>query len=163
MKTIHPMLWYDDQAEEAARFYVSVFPNSRLGEVTKYSAAGPLPEGTVMTVEFFIDDQRFVALNGGPEFTFNEAISFVIPCESQAEVDEYWDKLVEGGEPLPCGWLKDRYGLGWQVAPVELDRMMADADQEKVVRVTEAMLKVHGKFDIEELRDAFEGRVRQPA
>jgi predicted 3-demethylubiquinone-9 3-methyltransferase (glyoxalase superfamily) len=111
MQTIHPMLWFDDKAEEAANHYVSIFPNSKLGTITRYGPAGPLEEGKVMTVEFFLDGRQFVALNGGPEFSFSEAISFVVPCESQAEVDQIWDKLIDGGEPAPCGWLKDRYGL----------------------------------------------------
>jgi predicted 3-demethylubiquinone-9 3-methyltransferase (glyoxalase superfamily) len=157
MKTIYPMLWFDGQAEEAARHYVSIFPNSELGTISRYTAAGPGAEGGVMTVEFTLDGQRFVALNGGPDFTFNEAISFVVPCESQAEVDRYWDKLVAGGEESYCGWLKDRYGLSWQVVPIELDQMMLDPDPAKAQRVTEAMLKVRGKFDIEELRAAYEG------
>lgn len=157
MQTIHPMLWFDDQAEEAARHYVSIFPNSTIGAISRYGAAGPGEEGTVMVVEFTLDGQKFLALNGGPVFTFNESVSFVVPCESQAEVDRYWDKLVDGGEPSDCGWLKDRYGLSWQVVPTELDAMMLDPDPEKSRRVTEAMLKVHGKFDIAELRAAYEG------
>ena len=110
-----------------------------------------------MTVDFELDGQRFVALNGGPEFSFTEAISFVVPCESQAEVDEYWDKLVDGGDPAPCGWLKDRYGLSWQIEPIALVEMLADPDPVKAQRVNEAMLKVFGKFDIAALRAAFEG------
>jgi predicted 3-demethylubiquinone-9 3-methyltransferase (glyoxalase superfamily) len=157
MKTIHPMLWFDDQAEEAAQQYVSIFPNSRIGTISRYGPAGPLAEGTVMTVDFELDGQKFVALNGGPDFKFNESISFVVPCESQAEVDRYWDKLVAGGEESYCGWLKDRYGLSWQIVPIELDQMMLDPDPLKAQRVTEAMLKVRGKFDIEELRAAYEG------
>lgn len=158
MQTIHPMLWFDDQAEEAARQYVSIFPNSKLGTISRYGPAGPLEEGKVMTVEFTLDGQKFVALNGGPDFTFNESVSFVVPCESQEEVDRYWELLVDGGEESYCGWLKDRYGLSWQITPVELDAMMLDPDPEKSRRVTEAMLKVKGKFDLAELRDAFEGR-----
>jgi predicted 3-demethylubiquinone-9 3-methyltransferase (glyoxalase superfamily) len=157
MQKIHPMLWFDDQAEQAAKHYVSIIPNSTLGTITRYSAAGPLPEGTVMTVDFELDGQRFVALNGGPEFKFTEATSFVIPCESQEEIDAIWEKLVEGGEPAPCGWLKDRYGLSWQVVPTVLTEMLSDPDPEKALRVTEAMLKVFGKFDIAELRAAYEG------
>jgi predicted 3-demethylubiquinone-9 3-methyltransferase (glyoxalase superfamily) len=157
MQAIHPMLWFDDQAEQAARHYVSIFPNSKLGAISRYGAAGPGEEGTAMTVEFTIDGQKFVALNGGPDFTFNESVSFVVPCESQEEVDRYWDLLVAGGEESYCGWLKDRYGLSWQITPVELDAMMLDPDPEKARRVTEAMLKVKGKFEIAELRAAFEG------
>lgn len=158
MQTIHPMLWFDDQAEEAARQYVSIFPNSKLGTISRYGPAGPLEEGKVMTVEFTLDGQKFVALNGGPDFTFNESVSFVVPCESQEEVDRYWELLVDGGEESYCGWLKDRFGLSWQITPVELDAMMLDPDPEKSRRVTEAMLKVKGKFDLAELRDAFDGR-----
>jgi predicted 3-demethylubiquinone-9 3-methyltransferase (glyoxalase superfamily) len=157
MPKTYPMLWFDDQAEQAAKFYVSIFPNSRIGTITKYGPPGPLPEGVVMTVDFELDGQRFVALNGGPEFRFSEAISFVIPCETQAQVDEYWDKLVDGGEPAPCGWLKDRFGLSWQVVPNALVEMLADPDQAKAQRVNEAMLKVFGKFDIAALRAAYDG------
>ncbi len=157
MKTIYPMLWFDNQAEEAANFYVSIFPNSEVGSVTHYGPAGPLAAGTVMTVDFELDGQRFVALNGGPEFPFSEAISFVVPCESQAEIDRYWGKLVDGGEPAPCGWLRDRFGLSWQIEPIELVEMLSDPDPVKAQRVNEAMLRVFGKFDIAALRAAFEG------
>jgi predicted 3-demethylubiquinone-9 3-methyltransferase (glyoxalase superfamily) len=157
MQKIHPMLWFDDQAEEAASRYVSIFPNSKIGATTRYGPAGPGVEGTVMTVDFELDGQRFVALNGGPEFKFNEAISFVVPCESQAEVDAIWDKLVDGGEPAPCGWLKDRYGLSWQIVPTVLLEMLTDPDPARAQRVNEAMLKVFGKFEIAELRAAYEG------
>ncbi len=157
MKTIYPMLWFDNQAEEAANFYVSIFPNSEVGSVTHYGPAGPLAAGTVMTVDFELDGQRFVALNGGPEFPFSEAISFVVPCESQAEIDRYWDKLVDGGEAAPCGWLRDRFGLSWQIEPIELVEMLSDPDPVKAQRVNEAMLRVFGKFDIAALRAAFEG------
>jgi predicted 3-demethylubiquinone-9 3-methyltransferase (glyoxalase superfamily) len=158
MQPIYPMLWFDGRAEEAANFYVSVFPDSRIGEVSRYGEAGPGAAGSVMVVDFELSGRRFTALNGGPEFRFNESVSFVIPCESQAEVDRYWDALVAGGEPSACGWLKDRFGLSWQVAPTELDRMITDPDPEKARRVTEAMLKVWCKFDIASLRAAFEGR-----
>ncbi len=157
MKTIYPMLWFDNQAEEAANFYVSIFPNSEVGSVTHYGPAGPLAAGTVMTVDFELDGQRFVALNGGPEFPFSEAISFVVPCESQAEIDRYWDKLVDGGEAAPCGWLRDRFGLSWQIEPIELVEMLSDPDPVKAQRVNEAMLRVFGKFDIAALCAAFEG------
>ena len=157
MHKIHPMLWFDDQAEEAARHYVSIFPTSKIGAVTRYGPAGPGAEGTVMTVDFELDGQRIVALNGGPDFKFNESISFVVPCQSQSEVDAIWDKLVDGGDAAPCGWLKDRYGLSWQVVPTELLEMLADADPERANRVNEAMLKVFGKFDIAELRAAYDG------
>jgi predicted 3-demethylubiquinone-9 3-methyltransferase (glyoxalase superfamily) len=157
MQKIHPMLWFDDQAQEAAELYTSIFPNSAIRATTKYGPAGPLAEGTVMTVEFELDGSRFVALNGGPEFKFNESISFVVPCESQAEVDRYWDRLVDGGQPAPCGWLKDRFGVSWQVVPTALEEMLTDADPAKAQRVNEAMLKVFGKFDISELQAAFDG------
>jgi predicted 3-demethylubiquinone-9 3-methyltransferase (glyoxalase superfamily) len=159
MQKIHPMLWFDSQAEEAANHYVSIFPNSGIGTVTKYGPAGPLAEGTVMTVQFELDGAKFVALNGGPDFTFTEAVSFVVPCETQAEVDRIWDRLVDGGRPDACGWLKDRYGLSWQIVPTELLEMLADPDPTKAQRVNEAMLKVFGKFDIEDLRAAYEGKV----
>jgi predicted 3-demethylubiquinone-9 3-methyltransferase (glyoxalase superfamily) len=162
MQKIHPMLWFDDQAEEAAKHYVSIFQNSKLGKILKYTAAGPLPEGTVMTVDFELDGQRLVALNGGPDFRFNEAISFVVPCESQAEVDTIWDKLIAGGAPAPCGWLKDKFGVSWQVVPTALLEMLADPDPARARRIHEAMLKVFGKFDTAELRAAYEG-VPMPA
>jgi predicted 3-demethylubiquinone-9 3-methyltransferase (glyoxalase superfamily) len=157
MKKVYPMLWFDGQAEDAANHYVSIFPNSKIGTITHYGPAGPGPAGTVMTVDFQLDGQQFVALNGGPEFRFTEAVSFVVPCESQAEVDEIWEKLVEGGEPAPCGWLKDRFGLSWQVVPTVLMEMLSDPDPAKAQRVNEAMLKVFGKFDIVELQAAHDG------
>lgn len=156
MQTIYPMLWFDGQAEEAANHYVSVFPNSEIRDVARYG--GGENEGKVMTIEFTLDGQKIVALNGGPEFKFNESVSFVIPCESQAEVDNFWNRLVDGGEPSYCGWLKDRFGLSWQVVPTALPCMLGDHDPEKVRRVTEAMLAVVGKFDIAELEAAFEGQ-----
>jgi predicted 3-demethylubiquinone-9 3-methyltransferase (glyoxalase superfamily) len=158
MGPIYPMLWFDGQAEEAARFYVSVFPDSRINDVSRYGEAGPGPTGSAMVVDFDLSGRRFTALNGGPEFRFNESVSFVVPCDSQEEVDRYWDALVAGGEPSACGWLKDRFGVSWQVVPTELDRMMADPDPERARRVTEAMLKVWGKLELEPLRAAYEGR-----
>ena len=158
MEPIYPMLWFDGQAEDAANFYVSVFPDSKIDDITRYGAAGPGPEGSAMVVDFTLSGRRFTALNGGPEFKFNESVSFVVPCASQEEIDRYWDALVAGGEPSACGWLKDRFGLSWQVVPTELDRMMTDPDPEKARRVTEAMLKVWGKLELEPLRAAFEGR-----
>src|SRR5438876_5816926 len=134
MNEITPCLWFDTQGEEAANFYTSVFPSSRITDVARYGSAGPRPEGTVMTVSFELDGQPFVALNGGPEFTFNEAISFQVNCESQAEVDELWTKLSEGGEEGPCGWLKDRYGVSWQIVPTVLDELIADPDPAKSQR-----------------------------
>jgi predicted 3-demethylubiquinone-9 3-methyltransferase (glyoxalase superfamily) len=155
MPKITPFLWFDTQAEEAAELYTSVFPNSRIVEVSRYGEAGPGPAGSVMTVEFDLDGQRFVALNGGPEFRFTEAVSFQIDCKSQEEVDRYWEALSEGGEKGPCGWLKDRFGLSWQVVPDALPRLLTDPDREKSQRVMAAMMKM-GKLDIAELERAAE-------
>ncbi|MFC9291656.1 VOC family protein [Streptomyces sp. NPDC057052] len=150
-------LWFDGQAEEAAHHYASIFKNSSVGTVARYTEAGPGPAGSVITVEFTANGQKFVGLNGGPQFTFNEAISFQIDCADQEEVDYYWDKLVEGGgEPGPCGWLKDKYGVSWQVVPTEMIRMLTSPDQEKAGRATRAMLAM-GKLDIAALRKAYEG------
>lgn len=140
MGQILPFLWYDGQAEEAARFYASVFPDSRIIEVTRYGEAGPGAPGSVMTVEFELRGQRFVALNGGPEFRFNEAVSFQVLCDSQEEVDRYWAALCAGGEEGPCGWLKDRYGLSWQVTPRRLLELLTDEDRPKSQRVMRAMM-----------------------
>ena len=153
MQKITPCLWFDTQGEEAARFYTSVFPNSRIVEVTRYGSAGPRREGLVMTVTFELDGQTFTALNGGPDFTFDEAISFEVSCESQEEVDSYWSTLSEGGEEGPCGWLKDRFGVSWQIIPTALPRLLADPDQEKAQRVMAAMLKMR-KIEIDELERA---------
>ena len=152
---ITPNLWFDTEAEEAANFYVSVFPNSRIVGVSRYTEAGPREAGTVMTVAFELDGQRFVALNGGPDFSFSEAISFVVDCETQEEVDTYWETLSEGGEEGPCGWLKDKFGLSWQVTPTALPRLLADPDTEKAQRVMAAMLEMK-KIDIEALERAAE-------
>ncbi|MFH9861243.1 VOC family protein [Streptomyces sp. NPDC017202] len=150
-------LWFDGQAEEAAHHYASIFKNSSVGTVARYTEAGPGPAGSVITVEFTANGQKFVGLNGGPQFTFNEAISFQIDCAGQEEVDHYWDKLIEGGgEPGPCGWLKDKYGVSWQVVPTEMIRMLTSPDQEKAGRATRAMLAM-GKLDIAALRKAYEG------
>ncbi|MFF7331225.1 VOC family protein [Streptomyces sp. NPDC090306] len=149
-------LWFDGQAEEAAHYYVSVFKNSSIGRIGRYTEAGPGPAGSVMVVEFTANGQKFVALNGGPQFTFDEAVSFQIHCADQEEVDHYWDKLTEGGEPGPCGWLKDRYGLSWQVVPTRLIEMISDSDSEKAARATRAMLS-SGKFDIAALEREFAG------
>ena len=155
MDRITPFLWFDSQAEEAANFYVSVFKNdSRIINITHYGEAGPGTPGTVMTVQFVLDGQQFIALNGGPEFKFTEAVSFSVNCESQAEVDHYWDKLSEGGEPGPCGWLKDRYGLSWQINPSILGRMLADPDAARANRVMRAMLGMQ-KIVIAELEAAY--------
>jgi predicted 3-demethylubiquinone-9 3-methyltransferase (glyoxalase superfamily) len=155
MQKITPFLWFDNQAEEAMVFYTSVFKNSRMGNVSRYGAAGPGPEGSVMTASFELEGQQFMALNGGPQFKFTEAISFVVDCKSQEEVDELWEKLSNGGEEWVCGWLKDRFGLWWQIVPAGLDEMMSDPDPEKARRVTEAMLKMK-KLDIQALRRAYE-------
>ena len=156
MQRIVPNLWFDTEAEEAANFYLSVFKQSRIVNVTHYTAAGPRPAGTVMTVEFELDGQRFVGINGGPEFTFSEAVSFQISCEDQAEVDYYWERLTEGGEEGPCGWLKDRYGLSWQVVPTGMDELFADPDPAKAERAMRAMMGMR-KLDIAALHNAAEG------
>ena len=157
MQKITPFLWFDGQAEEAANFYASVFPRSRIVSISRYGDAGPGPEGSVMTVEFELDGQGFVALNGGPQFKFTEAISFSVDCKTQREVDRYWEKLSEGGAELPCGWLKDKYGLSWQINPTVLGKMLNDRDPKKSKRVMEAMLEMR-KIDIEGLKQAYEGR-----
>jgi predicted 3-demethylubiquinone-9 3-methyltransferase (glyoxalase superfamily) len=156
MPRVTPWLWFDDQAEEAARFYTSVFPNSRIGEISRYGSAGPRPEGMAMTVAFELDGQEFSALNGGPEYTFSEAVSFLVDCETQDEVDYYWSKLSDGGEEGPCGWLKDRFGLSWQIVPRALTRLLSDPDREKSQRVMAAMLQM-GKLDVAELERAAAG------
>jgi predicted 3-demethylubiquinone-9 3-methyltransferase (glyoxalase superfamily) len=151
-------LWFDGQAEEAARHYASIFENSRIGKTGGYTEAGPGEPGSVMAVEFELNGQKFVGLNGGPEFTFNEAISFQIFCEDQDEVDHYWDTLSEDGEEGPCGWLKDKYGLSWQVIPRGLIEMLDDPDLEKAKRTTEAMFGMK-KLDIAALQRAHAGEV----
>ena len=158
MQLITPFLWFDNNAEEAMNFYVSVFKNSKVGRVTRYGEAGPGPAGTVMTVEFELDGQEFVGLNGGPHFKFTEAVSFTVRCETQEEIDYYWDTLSEGGQKSRCGWLKDKFGLSWQVEPRILGDLMADKDPEKAKRVMEAMLKMD-KIDIEPIKRAYEGNV----
>jgi predicted 3-demethylubiquinone-9 3-methyltransferase (glyoxalase superfamily) len=157
MQKITTFLWFDSQAEEAANFYVSIFKNSKILSIARYGKAGPGPEGGVMTVEFQIDGQKFIALNGGPLFKFTEAISFVINCETQQEVDEYWEKLSAGGEESMCGWLKDKYGLSWQVVPTILAELLQVKDPEKAKRVMEAMLKMK-KIVIEDLKRAYDGK-----
>lgn len=153
---IIPNLWFDEQAEEAASFYVSVFPNSRVVSVTHYTEAAPRKAGMVMTVEFELGGQRFVAINGGPQFTFNEAISLGISCADQAEVDYYWERLSDGGSEGPCGWLKDRYGVSWQVVPIVVEELFADDDPQRAQRAMQAMFGMH-KLDIAELQRAAEG------
>ena len=153
MPRITPNLWFDTNGEEAAEFYVSVFPNSRITNVTRYTEAGPGPAGTVVTVDFELDGQEYTVINGGPQFTFNEAISLMVNCADQEEVDYYWSKLSEGGSEGPCGWLKDRYGLSWQVCPTELIDLINDPDQGRAARATAAMLQMK-KLDIAALRAA---------
>ena len=152
---ITPMLWFDNQAEEAAEFYTSIFRNSKIKDISRYGDIGPGPKGTVMVVSFEIDGQPFTALNGGPQFKFTEAVSFVVNCEGQEEVDYYWDRLVEGGAPQQCGWLKDRFGLSWQVVPTAAIEMLSDPDPVKSQRVMQAVMKMV-KLDIGQLRKAYE-------
>ena len=158
MQKIVTSLWFDDQAEEAARFYCSIFKSSKITQIARYGSAGPRPEGMVMTVDFQLEGQDFNAINGGPEFRFTEATSLLVNCQTQEEVDELWDKLGAGGEPGPCGWLKDRYGLSWQVVPVAMGEMLSDPDPVKSQRVMAAMLKM-GKIDVAELRRAYDSPV----
>jgi predicted 3-demethylubiquinone-9 3-methyltransferase (glyoxalase superfamily) len=158
---ITPCLWFDTQAEEAARFYTSIFNDSKIRAVSRYSKAGHeihgKQPGSVMTVAFEIDGQAFLALNGGPNFKFNEAVSFQISCETQEEIDHFWNRLAEGGQERPCGWLRDRYGVSWQVVPAMLPQMLMDPDAEKVERVTNAFLQMK-KFDIAVLKRAQAGQ-----
>ncbi|HEX9702752.1 MAG TPA: VOC family protein [Rhodospirillales bacterium] len=162
-RKITPCLWFDTQAEAAAKAYVSIFGNSRLGPISRYGKEGHeihgKAAGSAMTVEFEIEGRKFVALNGGPRFKFNEAISFQVDCETQEEIDYFWSRLADGGEEGPCGWLKDRYGVSWQIVPSGLPKMLVDADSEKSQRVTKAFLQMT-KFDLEKLRQAYEGRDR---
>lgn len=158
MQKITPFLWFDGKAEEAANFYVSIFKNSRILNITRYGEAGPGPKGSVMTVVFELDGEQFIALNGGPQYKFTEAISFSVNCKTQAEVDEFWEKLSQGGEEGPCGWLKDKYGLSWQINPTILGEMLQDSNPERSKRVMEAMLKMK-KIDIHGLQRAYESRV----
>jgi len=163
VQKITPNLWFDRQAEEAARFYTSIFRDSAIGRISRYGKEGyeihGMPEGTVLTVEFQIEGQAFVALNGGPHFKFNEAISFIVTCENQEEVDYYWEKLREGGDEKAqrCGWLKDRFGVSWQIVPSVLSEMLQDESREKSQRAMKAMLRMK-KLDIALLRKAYEGR-----
>jgi predicted 3-demethylubiquinone-9 3-methyltransferase (glyoxalase superfamily) len=155
MQKITPFLWFDDKAEEAMNFYVSIFKNSKVGRVTRYGDAGPGPKGTVMSAAFVLDGQEFFALNGGPLFKFTEAISFFVNCETQQEVDQLWEKLSEGGEKSRCGWLKDKYGLSWQIIPSVLGKMLQDKNAEKAKRVMTAMLQME-KLDISRLQQAYD-------
>ena len=157
MQKITTFLWFDDKAEEAANFYVSLFKNSKIDTMSRYGDAGPGPKGSVMVVQFELDGQQFTALNGGPIFKFTEAISLMVNCETQEEVDRLWDKLSEGGQKSQCGWLKDKYGLSWQIIPTVLGKLMSDPDREKAGRVMKAMLQMT-KIDIATLQKAYEGR-----
>ena len=156
MQTITPFLWFDDKAEEAMHYYVSIFKNSQVISVSRYGDAGPGPKGSVMTASFELDGQAFIALNGGPHFTFTEAISFVVSCDTQQEIDDYWRKLTEGGKEIQCGWLKDRYGLSWQIVPRILPQLMKK-DPETSNRVMQSLMKMK-KLDIAALQQADDGR-----
>jgi len=151
---ITPFLWFDNQAEEAMNFYVSIFKNSKTGTVTRYGETGPGAKGSVMTASFTLDGQEFVALNGGPQFPFTEAVSFMVNCESQEEVDYYWDKLSAGGKEVQCGWLKDKFGLSWQIVPAEFFELISKGTQEQSDRVMAAMMKMV-KMDLAKLKDAY--------
>jgi len=155
MQKITPFLWFDDQAEEAMNFYCSIFKNSKIGNITRYGEAGPGAQETVMSATFQLEGQEFTALNGGPLFAFTEAISFYVNCETQEEVDELWEKLTEGGEEVQCGWLKDKYGLSWQIVPAGLIELLYSQEVEKSRRAMEAMLQMK-KLDIEKIRLAYE-------
>ena len=157
MQKITPFLWFDTQAEEAAKYYVSIFPKSKILSTARYGDAGPGPKGSVMTVEFELAGQRMIALNGGPQFKFTEAISLSVDCKDQKEVDHYWTKLSQGGQESMCGWLKDKYGLSWQVNPSILGKLLSDKDAKKAQRVMEAMLKMK-KIDIAALKAAAEAK-----
>ncbi|MEW2555638.1 VOC family protein [Streptomyces zhihengii] len=156
MPRITPNLWFDTQGKEAAEFYVSVFPDSRITHVSYYGEAGPRAAGTVLTVDFVLDGTPFTAINGGPDFTFTEAVSLLVDCADQKEVDHYWSRLGEGGQEGPCGWLKDRYGLSWQVVPAALGELLEDPDPERAQRAMKAMLGMH-KLDVAALRAAADG------
>jgi len=161
LRKITPCLWFDGQAEDAAKHYVSIFKNSKIGKISRYGDEGTdihgRAPGSVMVVEFELEGQKFIGLNGGPQYTFSEAISFMIDCETQDEVDYFWEKLGEGGRGVACGWLKDKFGLFWQVVPSVLPRMLSDGDPEQTARVTKAFMQMT-KFDIAELQRAYDGR-----
>ena len=157
MQKITPFLWFDDKAEEAANFYVSIFKNSKIETVSRYGDAGPGPKGSVMIVQFQLEGQRFTALNGGPIFHFTSAISLLVDCQTQEEVDDLWQKLSAGGRPDRCGWLQDKFGLSWQIIPSALGKLMSDPDPEKSNRVMQAMLQMD-KIDIKRLEQAYEGQ-----
>ena len=155
MQRISPCLWFDTQAEEAAKFYAGIFKNSKIKSVTHYGEAGPMPAGTVMVVTFELDGVEFVALNGGPIYKFSEAVSLSISCRTQAEVDHYWSALTKGGEEGPCGWLKDKYGLSWQVVPLEFSELMGSSDARRVKQMTAAMMTMK-KLDLAKLKAAYD-------
>jgi predicted 3-demethylubiquinone-9 3-methyltransferase (glyoxalase superfamily) len=155
MQKVTPFLWFNDQAEEAVNFYVSIFKNSKVRGITRYGDAGPGPKGSVMTAQFEIEGQEFVALNGGPQFSFTPAISFLVNCQTQEEVNELWEKLSAGGTEQPCGWLQDKYGLSWQIIPTALPEMLRDKDAKKSQAVMKSMLQMK-KIDIKALRDAYD-------
>ena len=154
---ITPFLWFDTNAEEAINFYTSIFKDSKIGKVVRWPKGGPGPEGSLLTGDFTLNGQVFTAINGGPQFKFNESISFVVDCGEQDEVDYYWNKLTEGGEESQCGWLKDKFGLSWQITPTILSDMLADKDQKKSQRAMKAMMQMK-KLDIQKLEEAFEGK-----
>jgi predicted 3-demethylubiquinone-9 3-methyltransferase (glyoxalase superfamily) len=156
VQKITPFLWFNDNAEEAMKFYTSIFKNSKVGRVARYGDAGPGPKGAMMTASFSLDGQEFIALNGGPQFKFTEAVSFVVNCETQKEIDEFWEKLSAGGREIECGWLKDKFGLSWQIVPTILGKLMSDADPAKSQRVMSALLKMK-KLDIATLQRAYDG------
>jgi predicted 3-demethylubiquinone-9 3-methyltransferase (glyoxalase superfamily) len=157
MQKITPFLWFDDKAEEAMNFYVSIFRNSKVLSVTRFGDAGPGPKGAVMTASFELDGQPFTALNGGPQFPFTPAVSFVVNCETQQEVDQYWEKLTAGGgSPESCGWLKDKYGLSWQIVPTALPQMLKDTDAQRSKRVMQALMQMK-KIDVARLKQAYAG------
>jgi len=153
---ITPFLWFDDNADEAVNFYLSIFKDSRLLDATRYGEAGPGPKGTIMTATFELNGQQFIALNGGPRYKFTEAVSFVVKCETQEEIDYYWDKLLDGGEPQRCGWLKDRFGLSWQIVPAQLSELFGGNDPQRAGRVMQAMMQMV-KFDLAKLKEAYNG------
>ncbi len=155
MQKITPFLWFDGKAEDAANFYVSIFKNSKIGETMRYNEAGPGPKGSVMSVNFQLDGQDFIALNGGPQFQFSPAISFFVKCETQEEVDHFWEKLSTGGKKIQCGWLQDKFGISWQIVPTALGKMLGDKDGRKAKNVMQAMLKME-KLDIAKLKAAYE-------
>ena len=155
MKKITPFLWFDNNAEEAINLYTSIFDNAKVGKIARYTEGGPGPAGSLMTASFELDGQEFIALNGGPHFKFTEAISFVVNCETQQEVDKYWEKLSEGGQKSRCGWLKDKFGLSWQIVPTILPKLMGDSNKAKAKKVMEAMMQMD-KLDIAKLQEAYD-------